>query len=64
MKRNGLRGERLLNCHQEKIASWVHREAQDMYIYQSFLKVATRRLSNWRRVVGIYKVTIFQSLQN
>ena len=28
-----------------KIASWVHREAQD--IYQSFLKVATHRLSNW-----------------
>ena len=37
MKKNGLKGERLLNCHQEKIASWVHREAQD--IYQSFLKV-------------------------
>ena len=34
-----------LNCDQERIASWVHREAQD--IYQSFLKVATRKLSNW-----------------
>ena len=45
MKKDGLSGERLLNCHQEKVASWVHREAQD--IYQSFLKVATRRLSNW-----------------
>ena len=44
-EKNGLRGERLLSCHQEKIPSWVHREAQD--IYQFFLKVATRRLSNW-----------------
>ena len=31
-EKNGLRVERLLNCHQEKIVSWVHREAQDIYI--------------------------------
>ena len=46
-EKNGLRVERLLNCHQEKITSWIHREAHDIHVYRSFLKVATHRLSNW-----------------